>query len=319
MITFKKTYACIGFLLIGSCAMAQKSGSEKYHPYAPAGIPAGAPKWMELLTDVENVNYYAMVDSFEHFKHTHPEMQRKTPMTKAVLNYFDRWQRTYLPYVKKDGKIVMPTFDEFRKFVHSINAKQQQLPKTRGAATTSKWEVLSPLRTYHPETKEMYPGQANVQRLDIARTNPDILYCGTESGMIFKSVDKGKHWESCTPDFFFGGAIKAVEISRQDANKVLIAAGPLVWLTTDGGTTWKDITPQQTGGATIRDAVFHPTDDTRMLVGTTKALFQTTDNGNNWAWKHNGECFDIKYKHGDTNTIYIMARDPKKVAVLKVS
>lgn len=315
----KKSFICMGFLLLGVQGMAQEAGSDKYHPYAPAGIPKGAPRWMERLTDVENVNYYAMVDSFEHFKHTHPEMQRKTPMTKAVINYFGRWQRTYLPYVAKDGRIIMPPFSEFRKAVHAVNAKHLQLSKTRDAVATSRWEVLSPLRTYHRETKEMYPGQANVQRFDIARTNPNILYSGTETGMVFKTVDKGENWISCTPDFFFGGAIKAVEISQQNADKVLIAAGALLWLTTDGGATWKDITPQETGGATIRDAVFHPEDDNRMLVGTTKALYQTTDNGNSWTWKHDGECFDIKYKHGDANTIYIMVRDIYKVAILKVS
>src|SRR3712207_7181442 len=97
----KTTCLCVGLLLLGGQAVAQDVDATQYHPYAPVGIPNGAPKWMERLTDVENVNYHAMVDSFEAFKHDHPEMRRKTPMTKAVINYFKRWQKTYRPYVDR--------------------------------------------------------------------------------------------------------------------------------------------------------------------------------------------------------------------------
>src|SRR3712207_7028098 len=75
----KTTCLCVGLLLLGGQAVAQDVDATQYHPYAPVGIPNGAPKWMERLTDVENVNYHAMVDSFEAFKHDHPEMRRKTP------------------------------------------------------------------------------------------------------------------------------------------------------------------------------------------------------------------------------------------------
>src|SRR3712207_9141711 len=97
--------------------------------------------------------------------------------------------------------------------------------------------------------------------------------------MIFKTTDKGLNWTSCTPDFFFGGDLKTVEISYTDPNKVVIGAGSFLWLTTDGGNKWKDITPKQLRNvnAMIRDAVFHPTDDKRMIVGNDKGLYQSTD------------------------------------------
>lgn len=265
---------------------------------------------MERLTDVENVNYYAMIDSFEALRRDHPEMRHKTAMTKAVINYFKRWQKTYRPYVTPSGKIAMPAFKDYRKFVEDMNAQGQQQKLTR-AVSNSKWEVLSPLMTYHPERKTPYPGQANVQRFDVARTNHDILYCGTETGMMFKTIDKGQKWTSCTPDFFFGGDIKTVEISYSNHDKVLIGAGSFLWLTNDGGNKWEDITPQRLRSvdAMVRDAVFHPDNDQHMLMGNNYGLYQTTDNGKTWKQLLSGMCFDIKYKPGNPNCIYTLIRD----------
>ncbi len=113
--SIKKICACAVCLILGSQAVAQEETTKQYHPYAPVGVPNEAPKWMEQLTDVEHVNYYAMIDSFNAFRIEHPEMRRKTPMTKAVINYFKRWQKTYRPYVNKDGRILMPAFSDYRR------------------------------------------------------------------------------------------------------------------------------------------------------------------------------------------------------------
>uniref|UniRef100_A0AB33IT13 Sortilin N-terminal domain-containing protein n=1 Tax=Prevotella sp. GTC17253 TaxID=3236793 RepID=A0AB33IT13_9BACT len=297
--------------------MAQDDVSTQYHPYAPVGFPNNAPHWMKQLTDVENVNYYAMLDSFNAFRNKHPEMRRKTPMTKAVINYFTRWQKTYHQYVNKEGRIVMPSFSNYRKYVEDMNAQSRKKVATR-AVGGSRWEVLAPLMTYLPGKKTPYNGQANIQRFDVFKQNPNILYAGAETGMIFKTEDKGLHWTSCTPDFFFGGDIKTVEISYSNPDKVLIGAGSFLWLTTDGGKNWEDITPPQLRNvsAMVRDAVFHPNDDKRMIVGNDKGLYQSTDDGKTWQKLLSGMCFDVKYKYGNPDVIYTLIRRGTYVAFM---
>jgi len=36
--------------------------------------------------------------------------------------------------------------------------------------------------------------QANVYSLDRCNANPLVMYCGTESGGVYKSIDKGQNW-----------------------------------------------------------------------------------------------------------------------------
>lgn len=303
-----KRYLALCLLLASMVsAGAQERGLKAYRPYVPANMPAEAPQWMAQLNDLDHVNYYAMVDSFEVYLRQNPEARRKTPRTKPIVNHFRRWQKSYLPYVQPDGSISLPAQADFRDYVAEINRTANTQTRTTNTSSTAGWEVISPLITYNYRTKEVRPWQANVQRFGVARSLPTTLYCGTETGMIFKSTDKGENWAPCTGgDYYFGGEITSVEVSATNPNKVLVGAGTFLWLTTDGGDTWRDVTPAalRSVSAKVRDAIFHPTDDSQMLVANDKGLYKTTDNGNSWIQINSGLCMDVKYKPNAPNTIY---------------
>lgn len=313
---------CLCPLLLGY-ATAQTPPTTQYKPYAPVALPMGAPKWMEQLENVEQVNYYAMVDSFRMYLEQNPDARRKTPHTKAIVNHFRRWQKSYLPFVLRDGRIRLPEHASFRSFVQDVN-KQIELKhrKTQNTiATTNGWEVLSPIMTYDWKTKQASPAQANVQRFGVSRSHPDVLYCGTETGMIFKSIDKGSTWKACSGgDYYLGGEITSVEVSPTNPQKVLVGAGSFLWLTDNGGDSWIDITPTQVKNYStrVRDAVFHPDNDQQMLVGNDMGVFKTNNNGRSWSQINSGQCFDIKYRTGDPNVIYVLAKK-NNAAVFQIS
>jgi len=305
-------------LCLSTGAMAQTDSlSNSYRPYAPASLPAGAPAWMAELACPERVNYHAVTDSFTHFLLRHPDARRKTPLMKATVNYFRRWQKAYEPYVRADGSIRMPDMAAVRDYVRQANQRTAHpLPaKAMAQDATAGWQLLSPIVTYDYKTKQLSPAQANVQRLGISKSDPNTLYCGTETGMVFKSVDKGQHWTPTTGSYYLGGEITTIDVSPTDAEKVVVGAGPFLWLTTDGGRSWTDITPGQLGSssARTRDALFAPTHDNRIMVGTDAGIYVSEDGGVTWTSVAAGQCFDLKYKHGDTQTVYAMLRQGSKV------
>ena len=302
-------------------AMAQAdSGLATYKPYGPATLPAHAPAWMADLAHPEKVNYQAVTDSFNRFLLRHPGARRKTPLMKATVNYFRRWQKAYEPYVRADGTIRMPDMADVRDYVHQIN-RQADAPAPLRAKAGNKaednggWQLLSPIVTYDYKTKKVSPAQANVQRIGIAKSDPNTLYCGTETGMVFKSADKGRHWTPATGSYYLGGEITTIDVSPADAKKVLVGAGPFLWATTDGGATWTDITPSQlrSSSARTRDVLFCPDDDNRIMVGNDAGIYLSEDGGASWTLSVTGQCFDLKYKHGDTQTVYAMIRQGSKV------
>lgn len=296
----------IGLFVIHVCnGVAQLPNLKAYRPYSPASLPADAPTWMAQLNDLSAVNYHAMVDSFNLYLLRTPEARRKTPRTKPIVNHFRRWQKHYLPYVQADGRIILPEHAAYRQYVAELNNTPAPITRT---PTQGGWELLSPIVTYDWESKKTTPAQANVQRLGVSKSNPNILYCGTETGMVFRSTDKGGRWTACSGSHYMGGEISSIDVSPTNPMKVLVGAGTFLWLSNDGGDSWQDITPQEVRPYSIkvRDAVFHPTNDQQILVGNDLGLYQTADNGVQWKQISQGMCFDVKYKLGNASTIYAL-------------
>lgn len=311
----KRKHTTLCLLFAALTASAQSADSTQYLPYGVTNLPYGAPRWMAQLDSISTVNYYAMEDSFEVYLRQFPEARRKTPRTKAVVNHFRRWQKHYYPYVQSDGRIAMPQHSDFRQYVAELNSTAGAQAPSLAGTTTNGWRLITPLNTFDYQSKKATPAQANVQRLGTSRSNPSTIYCGTETGLVFKSTDKGENWTVCANNHYFGGQICAIDVSPTNPDKVLVGAGAFVWLTTDGGTTWRDITPSQVQSQTIvmRDLVFNPADDTKMVIGNDRGIFQSLNNGENWTQINTGMCFDLKFKPGDANTLYALVRKSSNV------
>lgn len=291
----------------------QAQTSEGYLPYAPAELPSNAPAWMADLERVEEVNYHEIVARFNQYLRDFPEMRRKTPMTKPVLNYFRRWQKTYAPYVDRDGRIRVPRQTDFRALVDSVNAQTRanEASGLRAATPGTEWKLISPIATYDWKTKKMSPAQANIQRIGVSRSNPNVIYCGSETSMVFKSTDKGLHWLPMAKNHYFGGEITTIEVSYTNPDKVIVGAGPILWLTTNGGETWENITPSDMRDVyrRVRDAVFHPENDNIILLGNDAGIYRTTNSGTSWQRVETGQTFDIKLKVDDPQVVYALVRN----------
>ncbi len=291
-----------------------------------------APEWFADLDNVEKLNYFDVLKKWNDFLEANPSARVKTPYNKAVLNYFKRWQKQYKPFVNKEGRIVLPSQEEDIAYITRINTKPEGLRATSAVANVKPWEVIAPFRTYDYKTKKPKAAQANIQRLDVSRSNPQILYAGSQTGMVFRTDDKGEHWKPVAKNHYFGGEITSLEISKQDPDKVVLCAGAFVWLTTDGGKNWRIITPpvnridvekwsqhyKRYRGQYRRvyDAVFSPDNDNIILLANKDGVFRTTDSGANWAMVANGECFDIKWRKNN-EAIFALIRVNEKMVLHK--
>lgn len=293
--------------LFAGAQEVQTKVDDMYFPFTPDGLPMGAPAWMAELSKPDQVNFNQMIKRYSAYLDATPEARIKTPRAKAVVNYFQRWRRTVEPYVQADGSIRMPSMSLYREQIKDMT-KESDL-RTFAGSSVEGWKLLSPIVTYDVEHKRMTPAQANVQRLDVAPSNPNILFAGTETGMIFKSIDKGEHWTPCRPMDYFGGEISTIEISETNPDKVLVGAGATLWLTSDGGETWRNITPSGIRGyRRVRDAVLKRDNDRHILMGNDNGLYLSEDDGQTWTLVQIGQTFDIKYKRNDSQTVYAMVR-----------
>lgn len=325
MKTIKRIFVSMLLSLLIGNVCAQKQDSTLYVPYQLNYLPAGSPLWMTRLASPEGLDYNAMVDSFEVYLHNTPGARHKSRDTKQVVNHFRRFQKAYLPYVQADGIIRLPKAADYHK---EMDKAQEEVAHSRALARTATgmvqdndapapWKVISPIVTYDYLTKKVSPAQSNIQRMAASRSNPNVLYCGSETGMVFRSTDKGATWTPCNDGEWMAGEITFVDISSSNPDRVIVGGGGVCWLTNDGGETWKNITPQKSAYARSSVGQFHPTDDNVIVFGDRAQLWRTTDGGNSWQWIMGGLVFDVRFSRHNPQVCYVAIEQENTVKLFK--
>ena len=308
------------------CAGAQENtGNDRYFtPYKLNSLPAGAPAWMAQMQNPEGLNYNALVDSFNVYLHDNPGARRKSPDTKQVVNHFRRFQKAYSRFVQPDGIIRLPSAANYHADVKRAAAEvrmeraaQARTAAQYGADAVAPWKVISPIVTYDYLHKKLSPAQANIQRFRASRSNPNVLYCGSETGLVFRTVDKGETWTPCNGGEWMAGEITTVDISGSNPDRVLVGAGGVFWISNDGGENWDNITPQKSTYARTSVAYFHPADDNIILAGDRAQLWRSTDGGASWQWMLGGMVFDIKYSVQNPDVCYVAIEQENTVKLYK--
>ncbi len=294
-----------------------------FTPYRLNYLPAGSPAWMAQLATPDGLDYNAVVDSFEVYLKETPGARYKSRDTKQVVNHFRRFQKAYQPFVQSDGIIRLPSASDYYKDMQRVEKEVKYAREVRRSAarrnsvSQTEWQVISPIVTYDYLHKKLSPAQSNIQRLRASRSNPNILYCGSETGLVFRTNDKGESWLPCNNGEWMAGEITTIDISSTNPDRVLVGAGGIFWISDDGGKNWNDITPTKSTYARTSVALFHPSNDKVILAGDRSQLWRSTDGGETWQWLLSGMVFDIKYSVQNPNLCYVAIEQENTVKMYK--
>ncbi|GJM45269.1 MAG: hypothetical protein DHS20C21_21110 [Gemmatimonadota bacterium] len=169
-----------------------------------------------------------------------------------------------------------------------------------------------------------------VTALDFHPTDASIVYVGAASGGLWKSTDGGDSWTPTTDDLPTT-SIGAVCALHADPDIVLIGTGEGTGAgytptsntsgslgigllkSTDGGITWgtTSLSYPVSGTHGFNLIADNPTTGT-ILAAANDGLWRSSDNGDTWTEvQTTGNFFDIKWKPGDANRVYITkGQDP---------
>lgn len=280
---------------------------------------------MAQLIEPHGLNYHAMVDSFNVYLKNTPGARYKSRDTKQVVNHFRRFQKAYLPFVGKDGIIRLPQAADYHNDMQNINEEVKHARALRGktlqrsgeAVAETAWNVISPIITYDYQHKKVSPAQANIQRFKASRSHPEVVYCGSETGMVFRTDDKGESWLPCNDGEWMSGEITTIDVSATNPQRVIVGGGGVFWLSNDGGGSWDNVTPAKETYARTSVACFHPTNDQTILAGDRAQLWRSTDGGTSWQRMLTGMVFDIKYSVQNPEVCYVAIEQEQTVVLYK--
>lgn len=296
----------ITFVMLMSCAFDLHS-QQKAIPFFSEVTPEGGPEWLsEIEQNPVGVNYFEIKKKYIKWMATDNRARAKTLDKKPVVNYYTRWERAIRPYVTADGTIQIPLLKEAQQKADEINNLQNQQSKL---TNVPQWKNIGPNTTLHYEewggTKNTIDWQANVHRIAVAKTNDNILFCGSETGAVFKTTDGGRNWFAPNPTYFFGRYIYAIHIDPTDSETIYVGSEMFLHKSTDGGKMWQRLEGIEGRINSIRTNPLNG----YVTVCTHQGFFRSVDGGNNFTKLLSGVCHDHELKPNAPNTVYLLVRD----------
>ena len=231
-----------------------------------------APAWAKLMYESpEEVE--AIRSGFEAWRTDHPLVKD------AHTQYYKRWQRQ----------------------------AQWDKPEAykRNAVRSGSWSEMGPWH-YDPEVAMYFevqsPGACHVYTVEQAPTNPDVVYCGTATSGLYKSINKGLNWELMTRDLPVT-SVYSIAVSELDENVVWMGEGDgQLWKSIDGGASWETCGQNAFANSDKWYRTLKKTPE-GLLAATDDGLWRSDDGGATMQLVVNGEFMEIE-QHPTNSSIF---------------
>jgi photosystem II stability/assembly factor-like uncharacterized protein len=165
------------------------------------------------------------------------------------------------------------------------------------------WQIISPdLSREKPDVPENIgvfrtPEMANQPRRGViyavapSYRDVNVIWAGTDDGLIHVTRDGGKHWQNVTPS----GVTSWSKVAQMDAGhfdtKTAYAAinrirlddmRPHIYRTHDGGKTWKEIVSGLPDSGPVNTVREDPVRKGLLFAGTERAVYVSFNDGDDW-------------------------------------
>ena len=157
--------------------------------------------------------------------------------------------------------------------------------------TRSTWEVPPNVGKYRG-TEEARPGQRGVvYALAPSPRDGNVIWAGSDDGLIHLTRDGGAHWQDVTPkDLVPWAKISILEASHFDAQEAWAAVNtlrlddlrPHILRTRDGGKSWQEIVRGLPAGGIVNVVREDPVRRGLLFCGTEQAVYASFDDGESW-------------------------------------
>ncbi len=174
--------------------------------------------------------------------------------------------------------------------------------------------VLAPRLVAGASWSPAGPWGGDVRSLAADSRNPQIVYLGTSSGLLYRSDDGGRQWRRGTPGFPARG-MSLDDLAVDAAGTLYVGywevhgAGGGVARSRDGGVTFELL--EGIAGQPVKALSVAPSDPGSLVVGTRDGVFRSRDAGRTWARispEGDGELKNvdsIAIDPGDPDIIYV--------------
>ena len=267
-----------------------------------------------------NENFFSIQEDFNNYwnpKNVKDGYYFENGIRKKAYGWkqFKRWEWYW-------NTRINPTTGEF-PVKRASDFYEKRVNTSFGRNSTGNWTSMGP-----STSPGGYSGIGRLNCVIFRAGDNNTIYTGSPSGGLWKTTDGGSNWNVLTDDNGVLGVSDAVVIagSTTSTDTIYIATGDRdggsMWSlgggqshdnnsigilkSVDGGATWTTTSLTYTASQkeTINRLLLDPNDNTVVYAATSAGLYQTTDAGSTWSSIYGTEFIDIKFKPGNSQTIY---------------
>src|SRR5438445_3652041 len=165
------------------------------------------------------------------------------------------------------------------------------------------WTIISPDLTKNDKQKQQASGgpitkdNTGVEVYDTifsvveSPAQKDLIWAGTDDGLMQLTRDGGQHWENVTPKAMPDwGTVSMIEASPKDPGTAYIAVerhkmddfAPYVFKTSDFGKTWTKLVNGLPANTYVHAVRVDPRHDGLLFAGTEGGVFVSFNDGEQW-------------------------------------
>ena len=154
-----------------------------------------------------------------------------------------------------------------------------------------KWDVPENIGVYRTKEMETMPRRGVIYTVAPSYKNVNVIWAGTDDGLIHVTRDGGKSWTNVTPPELKSWAkVSLIDAGRFDTETAYAAINtfrlddlrPHIYRTHDGGKTWKEITKGIPDGGIVNVVREDSVRKGLLFCGTEGAVYVSFNDGDDW-------------------------------------
>lgn len=225
-----------------------------------------------------------------------------------VNKHFQRWKSLHKMRVNDEG-LIMPK----RQFAEA-HANWIKSFSSNGSekSTVGEWIPLGISEWQGTSNYGTNPGNGRLNCIAVDPNDTSIIYVGSPTGGLWKSIDAGQNWNTCFDSLAWVG-VSSVAIDPQNSQHVYAGTGDRdgMWLegaglyeSFDGGQTWEEA-GLNSQGRMINKILINPENSQTLFLATDEGVYRSTDAGSTYTLVYNNEFIGNLLMHPtDTSIIY---------------
>lgn len=250
------------------------------------------PEWVKKMYG-ENPNFFQIVHLYQEYYKTH--LFEKNTHTQNFKQFFRLVNSNH--YYDDTGKIIFDNQDiNTENILKSSNRTIQD--------ANSNWVPVAPIETFESNGNRK-SSHVNIYCFTQSKSNPNVLYCGTETGAVFKSIDKAENWIEVGKTVFNFGTAQAIKVDPNNENIVYVAHDTRLFKTIDGGQNWTLLTTTTWQS----DVEVSMTNSNIVYLSGTFGLKRSSDGGGTWSNILTDVVTDVEFKSNDDSIIFVAKKN----------